>query len=193
MRIVKAGMAIVILAVSYLTPLMACQPKSHSNYVFDLEDGMHVFAMKFYDDTTFEYPVSGVYRQGPSKELVWEFSGISSELPPDDRISADGRYFVATNFLFLDETVPEKTVVLSIYDKGNLVKEFSRDSFVDTETLKEYFFDNYVNKLGLWCEPARWAYLRYNTLENQIKIRVVRNRTVVIDVPSAEILYVDEY
>ena len=194
MRIAIVRIATIILAVIYLAPSQACQPESYSNFVFDLEDDMHVFAMKFHDEATFEYPVSGVYRKGTDKELVWEFSGIISELPPNDRISANGRYFVATNFLFLDETVPAKAVALSIYDQGNLIREFTRDSFVDTETLKEYFFDTYVNnQYSLRCEPPRWAYLRYNKLEDQVKIRIVAKRTVVIDVPTAEILYVDEY
>ena len=194
MRIAIARIAAIILTVTYLAPSQACQPVRYSNSVFDLEDGMHVFAMKFYDETMFEYPVSGVYRKGPDKELVWEFSGIHSELPPDERISANGRYFVATNFLLLDETVPAKAVALSIYDQGSLIREFTRDSFVDTETLKEFFLDTYVNnQYTPRCEPPRWAYLRYNKLEDQVKIRVVAKRTIVIDVPTAEILYVDEY
>jgi len=186
--------ALIILSVSYLAPSQACQPERDLNSVLDLEDGMHVFVMKFYDETTFEYPVSGVYRKGPDMDLVWEFSGIRTEFPLADRISANGRYFVATNFFFLDENIPAKTVVLSIYDQGNLIREFTRDSFVDTETLNQYFFDAYVNNpYSIRCEPQGWAHLQYNKLEDQVKIRIVAKRTIVIDLPTAEILYVDEY
>lgn len=186
--------ALIMLFVTYTAPSQACQPKLYANSVFDLEDGLHVFAMKFHDEASFEYPVSGVYRKGPDKNLVWEFSGIYTEFPLADRISANGRYFVATNFLFLDETVPGKTVVLSIYDQGNLIREFTRESFVDTETLNQYFFHAYVNNpYSIRCIPPSWAYLQYNKLDDQVKVRAVEKRTIVIDVPTAEILYVDEY
>ena len=122
MRNASAAMALLMLAFTGFTPVKACQPEHYSNYAFDLDDGLHVFAMKFYDDDTFEYPVAGVYRKGPGRELVWEYAGIISEFPPHDRISTDGRYFVATNFLFLDDTVPAETAALSVYDNGHLVR-----------------------------------------------------------------------
>ena len=49
---------------------------------------------------------------------------------------------------------------------------------------RENYFHVFSVALGLYA---------INRLDNQVKIRVVRKRTVVIDVPTAEILYVDEY
>lgn len=62
--------AIVVTAWFCVSPLQACQPDLSGNFVFDLEDGVHEFVKKVYPTETFGYPVSGVYRKGPAKELI---------------------------------------------------------------------------------------------------------------------------
>lgn len=181
-----------------LSPLRACQPENRSNFVYDLEDGRHVFVMKYYENETFEYPVSGVYRKGPGKELIWEYHGYIGYFDLLESISSIGQYLIETKFHLLDETFSpdfplDQYVVVSIYDRGRLIGEFTMDVFIDRESLHEAITRYESSEYRFRCDSWQWGYLEYDKLNNQIRIRTAAKRTVVIDVPTAQILYIDEY
>ena len=190
--------AIIVTAWFCVSPLQACQPELSGNFVFDLEDGVHVFVKKAYPMETFGYPVSGVYRKGPANELIWEYHGIFGGANLKESISANGRYFVETNFVIMEEAYspdfsPDQSVVLSIYDRGNPIGEFSLDTFISKASLSEHISRLESSGYIFMCEPRRWGHMKYDKLTDQIRIRSAAKRTVVIDVPTAQIAYIDEY
>lgn len=179
MRIKLPQIVLSALVYFFLVPLQACQPERVGNYVVDLEDGEHVFVMLAHHDVAFEYPVSGVYRKGPVKQLVWEYRGwFINGRELENRISANGRYFVQTHIPYQEQPQP---VYLSIYDNGKLIREFNRDIFIDD--ISQVYLPN--------CSMPYWAHLKYDKQSDQLKIESKAKRVVTIDVPSAEILSVD--
>lgn len=88
---------------------------------------------------------------------------------------------------------PDQSVVLSIYDRGNPIGEFTLDTFISKESLSEHLSRLESSGYIFTCEPRRWGHMKYDKLTDQIRVRSAAKRTVVIDVPTAQIAYIDEY
>ena len=190
--------ALLVSASFAASPLHACQPRLLTNFAADLEDGEHVFVMKYHDKETFEYPVSGVYRKGSGKELIWEYHGFYDGFDLQNRISSTGRYFIQAEFRIREELLPsdfplDQYVALSIYDRGNLIGEFTMDTFISRASLDEYIARMESSNQIFMCEPWSWGHMEYDKLLDQISVRSAAQRTVVIDVQTAQIEYIDEY
>ena len=174
---------------------MFCLPAAHActrpiyilvNFAEELEDGEHVLAMNYDQDPAFEYPVSGVYRKGPDKQLIWEIP-IELVVPGiRDHLSASGRYFVKTFFERAEGPgFPE--AVVSIYDNGYLMHEFYWDTFTSDRSVPQP--DNRPALLS--CLPNDWGKMEYDKQLDVIRIESFRDRVVTIHVPTAQILYVE--
>ena len=169
--------ALAALLYFYLVPLLACQPAQIRGYTFDLEDGEHLFVMNSPYEAASEYPVSGVYRKGPGKRLLWEYPfEFLDSFDLQNRISANGRYFVRTH-----PPNEGQTVYLSIYDNGELIREFDRDTFID-DVSQVY---------SPVCQAPYWAIVRYDQQSDRVEIESAARRVVTIDIPAAEILSVE--
>lgn len=179
--------AIIFLVFIYMVPSQACQPERYINSAVDLEDGEHVFAIVYNREAAFAYPVSGVYRKGPDKQLVWEYHGRLDESRLQDSISASGRYFVGTYFFKVEVVSEFPFAALSIYDNGKLIRDFHWDTFTDDIVIKQDSSQLFAYK----CWPAEWANMQYDKANDQLRVESNTGRVVTIDVPSAQILSVD--
>lgn len=158
----------------------ACQPPQLNSYTHDLDDGEHVFVMKAHHRAEFDYPVSGLYRKGAEKELVWAYDD-DWYIPQEEiqnQISRDGRYLV-----YIAIPTGDKHPSLLIYEHGNLAHQL----------YSKHFLDHPDQKRERICGLPFWGFGgQYDKLNDVFSVETTGKRRVSIHVPTGDVIQTEQ-